>query len=571
MTALDLAVGYAVRDGFVIVPVGGENRKNPGAVLGKSWEQKASSDADVIRGWAWEHATGIGVYLPASELVCVDLDDHSKREAIESLGVRFDRGLVARSGSGGLHAYFRRPAGVSAEQWGNPRIDGVEVRANGMQVLPPSRHTSGNVYEWIHQDAEIPELPALVIAARTNGVAKVDASRHGQLLIEAKKAVKARIATMAVSDGRVFTADEVDGLASAGVKYALSDAHVEPRSDGATCETEPAADAASDWSPQSLITLASRPPKPPEIGGLFYASRRHLVSGEYESGKSWLALCVTADELNAGRGVVWVDADDMGAGSILERLRQLGVSDDRIHTSFAYVRPSGAIAPDEWVELERFVGEQSARLVVFDALNPALSIHGLDPAKTPDVERFYKTVLDPFRHVGCAVVALDHLVKNPEASKRYSYGSERKASGAEVHIGIVGVRPFGRGKTGRARLTVHKDRPGFLQRPIAGVLVVDSNADTGTVAWQITPDTSTTAQGGFRPTGLMEKVSRYLEAQGEPRSRNQIEQAVKGKAEFVRAAIDTLVSEQYAVVEDGPRSGRLVRIERVFRESADAG
>jgi hypothetical protein len=322
-----------------------------------------------------------------------------------------------------------------------------------------------------------------------------------------------------------------------------------------------------DWEPRSLIALSTRPPEPPTVGDLFYPRRRHVVSGEYECGKSWLLLCVAAAELLAERGVVWVDADDMGDGAILERLRQLGVPDDRVHTHFGYLRPADALTADGWRRVEKFIYRMNARLAVFDAFNPMLALHGLDPAKTPDVERFYTTVVDPFRRAGCAAVALDHVVKNPEASRRYSYGSERKASGAEVHIGLTVVDAFGRGKTGRAKLTVHKDRPGFLTRPSPGLLVVKSDPDDGRCSWHVAADTSVTDGGEFRPTGLMEKVSRYLEAASAPRSRTQIEEAVTGRATYKRLAIDLLVAEGFAAESPGDRKARMVRIERVFREA----
>ena len=76
-------------------------------------------------------------------------------------------------------------------------------------------------------------------------------------------------------------------------------------------------------------------------------------------------------------------------------------------------------------------------------------------------------------------------------------------------------------------------------------------------------------QGDFRPTGLMEKVSRYLELRDEPQSRNEIEKDVKGKGTYVRIAIDRLVKEGYAEAFDGPRGAQLVRLKRAFREAEE--
>jgi hypothetical protein len=71
----------------------------------------------------------------------------------------------------------------------------------------------------------------------------------------------------------------------------------------------------------------------------------------------------------------------------------------------------------------------------------------------------------------------------------------------------------------------------------------------------------------FRPTHLMAKVSVYVSAHvGELPSRNQVEESVKGRREFVRQAIDALLEEGYLHESDGPRNARLLRSVQPFRE-----
>jgi hypothetical protein len=64
----------------------------------------------------------------------------------------------------------------------------------------------------------------------------------------------------------------------------------------------------------------------------------------------------------------------------------------------------------------------------------------------------------------------------------------------------------------------------------------------------------------------MERVSRWLELNAGA-SRRSIDQAKLGKAEYVRRATDTLVTESYVRTE---QSGQAVRhyVSRPFRESA---
>jgi hypothetical protein len=319
------------------------------------------------------------------------------------------------------------------------------------------------------------------------------------------------------------------------------------------------------WREQDVVVLGTAKPAPPEISGVFYPGRRHDVSGEAEAGKSWLTLAVGADEMRQRRGVVWIDADDMGPSAVLERLRGLGLDDETISAYFAYLRPAEPVSEGAIGHVQRLIVELSCRLVVFHAFNPSLALHGYDPNSSRDVEDFFRTVVDPFCRMGAAVVLPDHVVKNRELRGKYAYGSERKQTGVDVHIGLSAIEPFGRGKTGKAKLTVHKDRPGFLERPSPGLFVLESDAE-GRCSWRIEADRSISEEGAFRPTGYMEKVSRYLELHDEPPSRNQIESDVIGKAEYVRLAIDTLVSEGHAVEFAGANRARLVKLERAFRE-----
>ena len=110
------------------------------------------------------------------------------------------------------------------------------------------------------------------------------------------------------------------------------------------------------------------------------------------------------------------------------------------------------------------------------------------------------------------------------------------------------MNPFGRGLSGISRLTVTKDRPGFV-RPVSlcgkrtGEVHLSSH-DEGRVSVRIEPAADTGADI-FRPTFLMERVSRFLETQTEPASQTVVERSVEGKIEAVRRALDLLVTEGF--------------------------
>jgi hypothetical protein len=295
---------------------------------------------------------------------------------------------------------------------------------------------------------------------------------------------------------------------------------------------------------------------------LFYPGYYHLLSGESEALKTWIALAAAADELRAARGVVWVDGDDCGSGALLERLRMLGADDTAISTLFAYYRADDPIT-DHVPGVLDVMADRDCRLVVLDGFNPLLVLHGLDPNAGVDVERFY-LLFDPLRKAGAAVVVTDNVVKSKETRQGWAIGSERKRSKAEVHLGMRPVQKLVRGGAGKAKIDVHKDRPGHLQRPSPGLFVIETNP---VCSWRIEPDDSRSEDGEFRPTALMAKVSWYLQQrQDEPPSITQIVDQKFGKAEYVRKAIECLLAEGYASEESGSRGARLIRFERAFTE-----
>ncbi len=327
-----------------------------------------------------------------------------------------------------------------------------------------------------------------------------------------------------------------------------------------------AADPANTWQPANLIQLAANPPAPPTIGGLLYPAKRTVLSGETESMKTWLALILCKAELDIGLPVGWVDLDAMGPGALLERLQLLGVTDEQIADDFLYYEPSEMLDTPKIQAVAATIAERQIRLFVIDAFNPILSLHGLEPNSTPDIETFWRTIADPIATAGAAPVLLDHVVKNAENRGKYSYGSERKASGATVHLGFRLLEPLTKGGRGRTLLTVHKDRPGYLPRPTLGRLVITSHDDQ--ISYTIEADKSHDT-GGFRPTVLMEKISRQVETQTDPVAKGWIEETVSGKTDWKRAAIEILAYEGHLEQTSGPRGSLLYTSTRPYREADD--
>lgn len=327
----------------------------------------------------------------------------------------------------------------------------------------------------------------------------------------------------------------------------------------------------SSWSPRRLTAGQVEPAARPEIGNVLYRGLRHLVSGEPDTLKGWLLLVLALLELRAGDHVAWVDFEQ-GPAMTLARLRDLGASDDEIDR-FLYIEPREPLADDMVrAALVQLLTEKRPTLAVFDAYAGLLGLDDGDPNSERDIERVNRRYLDPFRLIGATTVTIDHPVKNTGERGRYSSGNGRKLAEVDVHLRLDRGQPFGRGRTGTAHLRVLKDRAGGLPHPTIGTLALTSDQATGEVTWEIRPAETTTDGAGarsFRPTGYMERVSVYLEGRGQPVSRHDIETNVLGKTPVIRAAINALVSDDYADEKPGPRGARLVVSIRPYRETTD--
>ena len=124
---------------------------------------QASADSDVIKKWwaDWPDANIAIATGKRSGLIVLDIDTrHGGLESLEKLQERFKElpsSLKVKTGSGGLHYYFRYPDTKDKDSYNVPNkqklidLPGLDIRAdNGYVLAPPSHHISGEVYKWIN-------------------------------------------------------------------------------------------------------------------------------------------------------------------------------------------------------------------------------------------------------------------------------------------------------------------------------------------------------------------------------------------------------------------------------------
>ena len=160
------AAGEYLAAGLVLLAVSG---KLPNGKFHRHWKEDAifgvpesAEDVELLaRIFGDESTTGIAVVLPANLLV-VDIDGEDGAQAWHRLAERHGFDLVpdtpiTRTGKG-LHLWF-----LDGRERRNGTVIGkMDAKTIGGYVLvPPSRHPSGAVYEW---------LTPLVVNGRVVGV-----------------------------------------------------------------------------------------------------------------------------------------------------------------------------------------------------------------------------------------------------------------------------------------------------------------------------------------------------------------------------------------------------------------
>jgi len=303
---------------------------------------------------------------------------------------------------------------------------------------------------------------------------------------------------------------------------------------------------------------------------LYYPGRINAAFGETEALKSWGMAVAAQQELSAGHHVVLVDFEDTPESAV-ERLRALGADPEELAQLFTYVRPDGRFDDLARAVIEAEIAKKGRpTLAVIDGVTEAMAQLGLDPVKGPDVAAYYGGCPRWLANTGAAVVLVDHVTKSAEGRGRWAIGSERKLSGLDGSALLFDlVSPFGRGRTGRAKITVSKDRCGHVRQHEGGgrsiaTLELKSWPDGGVTAHLDPPPVTST--GSFRPTHLMGKLSVAIR-ENPGLSTRALRSVVSGKNDAKDLALELLVNEGFVAVEPGPRGARLHRSVRAF--SAD--
>jgi hypothetical protein len=294
---------------------------------------------------------------------------------------------------------------------------------------------------------------------------------------------------------------------------------------------------------------------------LLYSGRINEFHGESGIGKTNISLAIASRIMDAGGIVLFLDPEDNPQG-IAQRFIALGGNPDHLLSRFKYVHnPEPADYPGliEWAKQTKPTG------VFLDGMAEALVAEGYNEDKAEDVLPFLRQRIRPFADAGAAVAIADHVTKNKENRGRNPRGSGGKMGRYDGAVYVVElVKAYSPETAGAVRLIVAKDRNGgvgHVGQRIAELHFAPTETGLTQVSFALPQDSCKP----FMPTGLMEKVSLFVESCDLAPSKNAIEHAIHGKNDFKRQAISSLVQLGFLKEE---RDGRGLHYSSVkpFRE-----
>ena len=288
---------------------------------------------------------------------------------------------------------------------------------------------------------------------------------------------------------------------------------------------------------------------------------RHHVAAPLKSGKSLGFLAHAVNMTIAGARVVILDREN-GADEYARRLHDV-LSDrpaearDALRDRLAYYAWPALKLTDGAALAQALAGVD---LVILDSTRTFLSSLALDEDRSDDFAQFSTAIVEPLFRAGIATVQLDNTGHGDKSRAR---GSSSKGDLADVLYSLKTTAAFDQHRRGTLRLVRAHARFG----DVGGAFTMDLGAGHfGT----FTADDSDQAEHGatFRPTVLMERVSRALEeSPGLPK--RAVRATVKGNTNAVDLALELLIADGH-VHADVVGQAHRHHVVRPYREADDS-
>ncbi|MDP8952455.1 MAG: bifunctional DNA primase/polymerase, partial [Actinomycetota bacterium] len=254
MSSAKAAARYIER-GWSPIPVKSRSKQTSLAELAPYLRRPVTREE--LSSWSWP---GVGIVTgPVSEVLVLDVDGPEGEALLKEHGHPITP--MVRTGSGGLHLYFRHPD--AQVRTGIRVAPGLDVKAaGGYVVAPPSVGPTGQPYEWIiaPEDADPADVPGwlsqLIERPRRNGTAgpvgaRIPAGQRNRELTSLAGSMRRRgqgeeeiFAALAVSNRTrcepPLEEEEVRKIAASVTRYEPADNGLPPSTNGHGVNEPPA-------------------------------------------------------------------------------------------------------------------------------------------------------------------------------------------------------------------------------------------------------------------------------------------------------------------------------------------
>ena len=491
------------RGGMKIIPVKPMGK----APLIPDWNNRASSDLDIIRAWSAQFPNcNFGIACGPSNLVVVDIDVKDGKDGLrvwnEITQGLFDDTFSVETPSGGIHFYYR---GSDFRNSVDAVGYGIDVRGEGGFVVAPWSRTDQGTYlprlsDGLSGPLEISPVPeglkTLLRAPKGSGRLEIDGLPTSLGGAVSKPASLALQKTLGGAALRLFSAQEgsrndqlnrasfevgkalandpdieaivVKMLCSFGQEIGLERSEVSNtvRSGLAAgrLHRDDSGIAESQFEPLDLGKWFSEPQPASEVfgtGEVLYRPSLTWVTGEPASGKSLLCMVWSSDVIRAGGRVLWLD-EEAGPSDTIGKFRAIGMTPNQLQDKLFYLPPMPRDLSKRAEEFFELVAKVDPELIVMDSAAMILANSGVEEDSNNAASHFNSHVILPLvKTMGHTVVVIDHVTKNSQNS-RYARGAGSKLSGVDMSLSVRTSKPFSKNKSGALELRVRKDRQGNL-------------------------------------------------------------------------------------------------------------
>lgn len=225
---------------------------------------------------------------------------------------------------------------------------------------------------------------------------------------------------------------------------------------------------------------------------MFYEGKENAIYGATEAGKDMLLVETVSQALDFGSSVCWIDFEEGDEIDVASRLKEMGAGRDAVCDQFLF-RFSTPQDVDAAQDSMWDAVEHRCNLVIFNGLQSAYGLFGWELFDPNSPVNFRRALVTPLLKRHRCVITTDHVTKvNADArnnGSRYAAGGIAKLNWINGAAYLLeAIDPIIRGGVGRSRITLTKDRPGFVKSECtrierdptvmnAGTLLVKSTGD----------------------------------------------------------------------------------------------